>query len=215
MKTGTDYYFYQNDHLGTPQKLTAINGAVVWAAKYSSFGEATIDGSSTIINNLRFPGQVYDEETGMHYNYFRYYDPSTGRYLKKDPSHHLNKSSPFIVPLLLGNPQELNNYSYGKNNPLSYIDSLGLKSEECCYEYNWKCHTCTKRGPKKLDMDCFSKCIADNFAPLGMGAAVGAGMIALGHPVLGGIVIVSGAHAIYRFCYLPCKKCPFIKLYNL
>jgi uncharacterized protein RhaS with RHS repeats len=62
MKIGTDYYFYQNDHLGTPQKLTAINGAVVWAAKYSSFGKASIE-VETVENNLRFPGQYYDQET--------------------------------------------------------------------------------------------------------------------------------------------------------
>ncbi|MBW2603600.1 MAG: RHS domain-containing protein [Deltaproteobacteria bacterium] len=85
MKIGTDYYFYQNDPLGTPQKLTAINGAGVWAAKYSSFGEAGIDAASTITNNLRFPGQYYDQETSLHYNYHRYYDPGAGRYITPDP----------------------------------------------------------------------------------------------------------------------------------
>jgi YD repeat-containing protein len=60
MKVGGQYYFYQNDHLGTPQKLTAVNGAVVWSAKYSSFGEAAVHPSSTIVNNLRFPGQYFD-----------------------------------------------------------------------------------------------------------------------------------------------------------
>jgi len=65
MKTGGQYYFYQNDHLGTPQKLTAVNGAVVWSAKYSSFGEAEVDPNSTIENNLRFPGQYHDKETGL------------------------------------------------------------------------------------------------------------------------------------------------------
>ena len=43
MKDGENYYFYHNDHLGTPQKMTGVNGAVVWSAKYSSFGEATIE----------------------------------------------------------------------------------------------------------------------------------------------------------------------------
>jgi hypothetical protein len=50
-----------NDHLGTPQKLTDSNGTVVWAADYKPFGEATIT------NNLRFPGQYYDAETGLNY----------------------------------------------------------------------------------------------------------------------------------------------------
>jgi len=75
---------YQNDHLGTPQKLTAVNGAVVWAAKYSSFGKASIE-VETVESSLRFPGQYYDQETGLHYNYHRYYDPSIGRFLRADP----------------------------------------------------------------------------------------------------------------------------------
>jgi RHS repeat-associated protein len=109
---GGQYYFYQNDHLGTPQKLTAVNGADVWSAKYSSFGEALIDLSSTVINNLRFPGQYFDNETGLYFNYHRYYDPRTGRYLKVDP---------------IGFKGGLNLYNYAGNNPSNMIDSFGLK----------------------------------------------------------------------------------------
>jgi len=112
MKIGSDYYFYQNDHLGTPQKLTAINGAVVWSAKYSSFGEADFDAASTTTNNLRFPGQYYDQETGLHYNYYRYYDPKIGRYLAPDP-----------IGLVGG----INLFIYASNNSLFYIDPHGLK----------------------------------------------------------------------------------------
>ena len=111
MKVGSNYYFYHTDHLGTPQKLTAINGAVVWAAKYSSFGEANVDGSSTVTSNLRFPGQIYDEETGLHYNYYRYYDPAAGRYLAPDPLR------------LEGG---INLYAYVSNDPINWIDPLGL-----------------------------------------------------------------------------------------
>jgi uncharacterized protein RhaS with RHS repeats len=57
-----------NDHLGTPQKMTDSSGTVVWAADYKPFGEVTIT-VSTITNNLRFPGQYYDAETGLNYNY--------------------------------------------------------------------------------------------------------------------------------------------------
>ncbi|MFZ5392094.1 MAG: RHS repeat domain-containing protein, partial [Patescibacteria group bacterium] len=85
MKVGSEYYFYQNDHLGTPQKMTTISGAVVWSAKYSSFGKAEIDPASTVTNNLRFPGQYYDQETTLHYNHHRYYDSSFGRYMTTDP----------------------------------------------------------------------------------------------------------------------------------
>jgi uncharacterized protein RhaS with RHS repeats len=71
-------YYYHNDHLGTPQVLTNGSGNVVWKAKYTPFGEANIS-VETETNPFRFPGQYYDTETGLHYNYFRYYDPTTGR----------------------------------------------------------------------------------------------------------------------------------------
>ena len=111
MKVGTDYFFYQNDHLGTPQKLTSVSGAVVWSAKYNSFGKATIDGSSTVTNNLRFPGQYEDAESGLYYNNWRYYDSSLGRYLRIDP---------------IGFDGGINLYAYVLNKPLVLIDPLGL-----------------------------------------------------------------------------------------
>ena len=77
-------YYYHNDHLGTPQKLTDGAGQVVWSASYRPFGEASIR-AGYVTQNLRFPGQYYDEESGLHYNYQRYYDPGTGRYLTSDP----------------------------------------------------------------------------------------------------------------------------------
>ncbi len=77
--------FYTNDHLGTPQKIIAVNGAVVWTAKYSSFGKAEVGLPSSIANNLRSAGQYYDKETGLHYNYYRYYDSQIGGYLTTDP----------------------------------------------------------------------------------------------------------------------------------
>jgi len=112
MKIGNEYYFYQNDHLGTPQKMTAVNGAVVWSAKYSSFGKATVDGSSTITNNLRFPGQYFDQETELYYNWHRYFDSAAGRYIKPDP---------------LGLKVWINLFSYVKNNPLRRRDPQGLE----------------------------------------------------------------------------------------
>jgi RHS repeat-associated protein len=111
MREGESYYYYHNDHLGTPQKLTAQNGAVVWSAKYTAFGEAEIDPSSTITNNLRFPGQYQDDETGLHYNYHRYYDPRSGRYITPDP-----------IGLLGG----VNLFAYVGNNPSNNHDSFGL-----------------------------------------------------------------------------------------
>jgi RHS repeat-associated protein len=107
-KVGATYYWYLNDHLGTPQRLIDGSGRVVWAATYDSFGNARID-IADVTNNLRLPGQYFDAETGLHYNWYRYYNPQTGRYLQTDP-------------LMDG----LNLYSYVRNRPLMYIDPYGL-----------------------------------------------------------------------------------------
>jgi len=107
------FYFY-TDHLGTPQIITDDNQNVVWEASYTPFGEATIL-TETITNNLRAAGQYFDAETGLHYNYFRYYDPSTGRYITSDP---------------IGLNGGLNTYAYVGGNPLMFIDPFGLAG---CY----------------------------------------------------------------------------------
>ncbi len=74
------------------------------------FGRADVN-IATVDNNLRFAGQYYDSETGLHYNYFRYYDPSIGRYLTPDP---------------VGLDGGLNLYTYVADNPINFIDPSGL-----------------------------------------------------------------------------------------
>ncbi|MBW2647104.1 MAG: RHS domain-containing protein, partial [Deltaproteobacteria bacterium] len=110
MKTNGSYYWYHNDHLGTPQQLADDTGAIVWEARYTGFGKASIE-TETIVSNFRLPGQYYDEETGLHYNGNRYYDPDTGRYLRTDP---------------LGLEGGLNLYVYALNNPLMFTDPDGF-----------------------------------------------------------------------------------------
>jgi len=121
MKEGEKYYYFQNDHLGTPVMMSDINGVTVWAASYSSFGEAAVDASSTVVNNLRLPGQYFDAETGMHYNWHRYYDPGTGRYITADP---------------IGFRGGVNLFTYSNNNPVNRIDPKGLFTidENCCQQ---------------------------------------------------------------------------------
>jgi RHS repeat-associated protein len=107
---GESIFFYHNDHLGTPKVMTDLPGNVVWKANHAPFGKAEII-INTIENNLRFPGQYYDGETGLHYNWHRYYDPTTGRYLTPDPIGLAGGINPFV-------------YSY--NNPVNFTDPLGL-----------------------------------------------------------------------------------------
>ncbi len=80
-KSPAGIYYFLNDHPGTPQQLVDSNGVIVWQAAYYPFGKAQVV-TETITNPLRFPGQYYDAKTGLHYNWNRYYDPETGRYLR-------------------------------------------------------------------------------------------------------------------------------------
>ena len=107
-------YFYVNDHLGTPQQLMNLSREVAWKAAYLPFGAAQIR-VGTITNNLRFPGQYYDAETGLHYNWNRYYNPAIGRYISADP---------------IGLEGGLNLYAYVGNDPINVIDPEGLMKRD-------------------------------------------------------------------------------------
>ncbi|MGY2366556.1 RHS repeat-associated core domain-containing protein, partial [Pseudomonas azotoformans] len=106
----TKAYHYQLDHLGTPQELTAPDGKIVWSAHYRAYGEISRIDIGKINNPLRFQGQYFDHESGLHYNRHRYYNPDIGRYLTPDP-----------VKLAGG----INTYQYVPN-PTGWIDPLGL-----------------------------------------------------------------------------------------
>ena len=91
------------DHLNTPRQLANDSGQVVWQWKYSGFGEDQPTTAKTRfadlqVNpnpgttsltvptyNLRYAGQYFDAESGLHYNYFRSYSPTSGRYTQNDP----------------------------------------------------------------------------------------------------------------------------------
>ncbi|VVM56947.1 RHS repeat-associated core domain-containing protein [Pseudomonas fluorescens] len=108
-------FYYQLDHLGTPQELTDYSGDIVWSAQYDAYGKVatlTLAGDDYLNQPLRFQGQYFDGESGLHYNRHRYYDPRLGRYLTPDP-----------IKLAGG----LNQYQYVPN-PTGWVDPLGLSS---------------------------------------------------------------------------------------
>jgi RHS repeat-associated protein len=128
---GADVYYYHNDNLSTPQKMTDASGTVVWAADYKPFGEATVT-VSTITNNLRFSGQYYDAETGLNYNYFRDYNPVIGKYVEADPWYSgvvLIIQSPTKIGVRFIKAEKITDlglYPYAKNSPIKNTDPSGL-----------------------------------------------------------------------------------------
>ncbi|QVN23351.1 RHS repeat-associated core domain-containing protein [Burkholderia pyrrocinia] len=111
----TSVAYYHCDQIGTPQELSDGAGTLAWSAHYRAWGEAKEAISEAarkagIRNPIRFAGQYFDAETGLHYNRHRYYDPATGRFISRDP---------------IGLRGGFNVYQYGPN-PIGWIDPLGL-----------------------------------------------------------------------------------------
>ncbi|MGY0057660.1 putative T7SS-secreted protein [Streptomyces sp. LZ34] len=79
------FFAIVTDLVGTPTELIDESGAIAWHTRATLWGTTTWATSSTTYMPLRFPGQYYDQETGLHYNHYRYYDPATARYLTPDP----------------------------------------------------------------------------------------------------------------------------------
>ncbi|TAK64343.1 RHS repeat-associated core domain-containing protein [Methylobacter sp.] len=137
-----EVYYLHIDHLGTPRKITRPNdNKMVWTWEGEAFGnslpEQNPSGLGNYVFNLRFPGQYYDQETGLFYNGFRDYDPQTGRYIESDP---------------IGLAGGIDTYAYVYNNPLNGTDPLGLiyKTENCKPKQKEKvknaCEVATKKA---------------------------------------------------------------------
>ena len=108
--TGTETVTYlHTDYDDTPRMATNQSGTILWRWE-GVFGD-TLPSPNGVDVTLRYPGQTYDSETGLFYNWSRYYDPSTGRYVSSDP---------------IGLAGGLNTYAYALNNPIYYIDPAGL-----------------------------------------------------------------------------------------
>jgi len=101
------------DALGTPRAVTDGTGSAVWQWGYQAnpFGEKTPSILGVALN-LRFPGQYYDAESGLHYNVQRNYDPAGGRYIQSDP---------------LGIESGPSTYAYVDGSPIDHYDPLGLQ----------------------------------------------------------------------------------------
>ncbi|EPL0284513.1 TPA: RHS repeat-associated core domain-containing protein [Proteus mirabilis] len=118
--SGFHYYWHHCDINSAPLEVTNAQGNTLWSGKYERFGFVRNSPLSfysdpervmaSFEQNLRYAGQYFDNETGLHFNTFRFYDPQIGRFIMPDP-----------IGLLGG----LNLYAYAPN-PLVWIDPLGL-----------------------------------------------------------------------------------------
>lgn len=110
IKNGIVYNVY-NDHLGTPRTVTDQNNNIVWKWDNTEAFGNNLPTIQTVEFNLRFPGQYFDNESNLHYNYYRTYNPKTGKYIQSDP---------------LGLEAGTNTYGYVSGNSLGAVDPLGL-----------------------------------------------------------------------------------------
>jgi RHS repeat-associated protein len=136
----------------------------VWRWDANPFGQGAADEDPdgnllTLSYNLRFPGQLYDPVTGLHYNYFRDYDPATGRYVESDP---------------IGLNGGANTYAYVGGNPIVRVDpegldywledadpsesGLGLHQSVCVGKYGTANRFCISFGRKPPQPDCWFDC---------------------------------------------------------
>ena len=178
------YRHIEPDHLGSPRKvIDPSRGTALWDWPIlgNAFGTAAAnddadgDGNATALN-LRFPGQQYDAATGLHYNYFRDYDPSTGRYVESDP---------------IGLNGGVSTHGYVLGRPITRVDPRGWVSFSAGLEGGFHIPGTGGMGSGSIGLDMegrvcfqFQKC-----ARFGMGAGFGGGpRLALGSDFVEGQV---------------------------
>ncbi|WP_185094964.1 DUF6531 domain-containing protein [Streptomyces sp. PanSC19] len=121
-ETDARFFAIVTDLAGTPTELVSTSGETAWRSRSTTWGTTGWNRDATAYTPLRFPGQYADPETGLHYNFFRHYDPDTARYTSLDP---------------LGLSPAPNPATYVAN-PWASADPLGLAPKRCSFDaYDW------------------------------------------------------------------------------
>ena len=155
---------YQHiDQVGAPQHLTDETQQLVWSGDYRPFG--LVSESVTLAPNpIRFPGQYLEAGTSLHYNYYRSFDPTLGRYTKSDEA---------------GLAGGLNTYGYAMQNPNQYTDPYGLVAWSC--KANTGGVSVALAGLQETRYECTSECSDSGEQVIATVVAI-AGGVSLGPP---------------------------------
>ncbi|MER5306849.1 putative T7SS-secreted protein [Streptomyces sp. NPDC002773] len=113
--TDDRFFAIVTDLIGTPTELVDESGELAWRTRTTLWGTTTWNRSASAYIPLRFPGQYFDPESGLHYNHFRYYDPESARYLSQDPLGLAPADNPTVYV----------------HNPHTWADPLGLAPDGC------------------------------------------------------------------------------------
>ena len=117
--------FVDTDNVGSPVAMWNSSGSKVWEAEYYPFGEEYQTSQTPNDNKNRFLGKEKDSETGLTYLGARYFDEKSGRFLTPDPVKVVDPFTSTVNYEMLANPQRLNRYAYGLNNPYRFVDPDG------------------------------------------------------------------------------------------
>jgi len=146
------------DNLDEPRVMSSAGGAMVWRTAYEALGSHAIEPGSAVGLNLRAPGQYFDSETALHYNWFRFYRPGSGRYTGPDP---IRKE--FNATL----------YTYTFNSPIDSSDPTG----RCTNTVDCEIERGGGNAKALLEMEGVGD--AAKAVELGIAAGTGAGIVAI------------------------------------
>ncbi|MGW7169915.1 putative T7SS-secreted protein [Streptomyces sp. NPDC054884] len=142
------FFAMTTDLIGTPTELIDESGDIAWRTRTTLWGTTAWSRSSTAYTPLRFPGQYYDPETGLHYNLFRHYDPETARYASPDPLGLSPAPNPVAYvdnPHTVCDPFGLSPYKEGEGPTIGEYTSKGegqdLKRSAMVGDDSWHFNT--------------------------------------------------------------------------
>lgn len=129
--TSLRFRYYHQDHLGSSSVMTDANGQLIEETAYYPFGVARhVHTPRSTKEAYGFTQKERDQETGLHYFEARYLSGAAGRFISVDPAYaEPLQLSAKRFQALLDNPQDLNLYTYARNNPILYVDPSGYGLE--------------------------------------------------------------------------------------